>query len=82
MLQILLATTFFFVFVTTSCIGFTQTEKNYVKVIDDDICNMVIEFKAKNKILTDRNYSNVDKKYGELYTFMSIMLITKITLDM
>ena len=42
-----------------------------------------MEFKTKNEIIKmNRNYSNVDKKYGELNTFMNIMLITKITLDM
>ena len=38
----------FFVFVTTFFIGFTQTEKKYVKVIDDDIYDRIIELKAKN----------------------------------
>ena len=51
-------------------------------MIDDDIYNRIIEIKAKNEIIEmNRNYSNVDKKYGELNTFMSIMLMTKITLD-
>ena len=40
----------FFVFVTTY-IGFTQREKNFVKVIDDDISHRIIEFKAKNEIV-------------------------------
>ena len=58
-------------------------EKKYVKVIDDDIYNRIIEFKAKNEIIKmNRNYSNVDRKCGELNTFISIMLLTKITLDM
>ena len=39
----------FFVFVTTFCIGFTQREKKYVKVIDDDISGRRIEFKANMK---------------------------------
>ena len=52
-----------FVFVTTFCIGFTQTEKKYVMVIDDDIYDRIIEFKTKSeKIKINRNYSNVDKK--------------------
>ena len=73
----------FFVFVTTFCIGFTQTEEKYVKIIDDDIYNRIIEIKAQNEIIVmNRNYSNVDKKCGELNTFMSIMLMTKRTLDM
>ena len=47
----------------TFCIGFTQTEKKYVKVIDDDIYDRIIEYKAKTeKIKMNRNYSNVDKK--------------------
>ena len=73
----------FFVFVTTFCIGFTQTEEKYGKIIDDDIYNRIIEIKAQNEIIViNRNYSNVDKKCGELNTFMSIMLMTKRTLDM
>ena len=52
-------------------------------MIDDDIYNRIIEYKAKIEIIkTNRNYSNVEKKYGQTNTFMSIMLITKITLDM
>ena len=35
----------------TFCIGFTRTEKKYVKVIDDDICDRKIEFKEKREIL-------------------------------
>ena len=38
-------------------------ERKYVKVIDDDICNKKIEFKAKSEIIKmNRNYKNVDKK--------------------
>ena len=48
------------------CIGFTQTEKKYVKVIDDDIYDMIVEYKAENKTMKiNRNYSNVDKKSME-----------------
>ena len=56
----------YFIF-DTFCTGFTQTEKKYVKVIDDDIYDMTVEYKAENKIMKiNRNYSNVDKKkYGE-----------------
>ena len=56
----------YFIF-DTFCIGFTQTEKKYVKVIDDDIYDMIVEYKADNKIMKiNKNYSNVDKKkYGE-----------------
>ena len=43
--------------------GFVQTEKKYVKVIDDDIYDTIIVIKAKNKIIKmNRNYSNVGKK--------------------
>ena len=50
-------------FIITFCIGFTRTEKKYVKVIDDDICNRKIEFKAKSEIMKrNRNYKEVDKK--------------------
>ena len=50
-----------FVFVLTFCIGFTRTEKKYVKVIDDDICNRKIEFKAKSEIMKrSKNYKEVE----------------------
>ena len=40
-----------------------QTEKKYVKVIDDDIYDRIIKHKAKNEIIkVKRNYSNFDKK--------------------
>ena len=40
-----------------------RTEKKYVKVIDDDICNRKIEFKANSEIMKmNRNYKKVDKK--------------------
>ena len=49
--------------IITFCIGFTRTEKKYVKVIDDDICNRKIKFKAKSKIMKrSKNYKKVDKK--------------------
>ena len=41
----------FFSFFITFCIGITRTEKKYAKVIDDGICNMKIEFKAKSEIM-------------------------------
>ena len=54
-------------------------------MIDDDIYNRIIEFKAKNEIIKmNRNYSNVDKRiwiYAQTNMFMSIILMTKITLD-
>ena len=53
----------YFIFATTFCIGFTQMKKKYVKVIDDDIYDRVIEYKAKNEIIKmNRNYSNVEIK--------------------
>ena len=53
-------------------------------MIDDDIYNSIIEFEAKNKIIKmNRNYSNVDNRiWTDKNTFMSIMVMTKITLDM
>ena len=52
-----------FVFVTIFCIGFTLAEKLKIKVIDGDIWNRTIEFKAKNEIIKmNRNYSNVKKR--------------------
>ena len=58
-----LARDFFRFFIITYCISFTQTEKKYVKVIDYDICNRKIEFKAKSKIMKrNRNYNKVGKK--------------------
>ena len=47
----------------TFCIGFTRTERKYVKVIDDGICNRKIEIKAKSEIMKiNRNCKKVDKK--------------------
>ena len=35
----------------------------YIKVIDDDIYNRIIKFKAKNEIIKmNRNYSNVERR--------------------
>ena len=46
-----------FIFVTTFCIGFTRTEKKYVKVTDDDIHDRIIEDRAKTEIIKiNRNY--------------------------
>ena len=40
-----------------------RMEKNYVKVVDDGICNWKIEFKGKSEIMKrNRNYKKVDKK--------------------
>ena len=47
----------------TFCIAFRRTKKKYVKVIDDDICNLEREFKAKSEVMKrNRNYKKVDKK--------------------
>ena len=55
---------FFSFFIMTFCIGSSRMEKKYVKVIDDNICNRKIEFKAKGEIMKrNRNYKEVDKKY-------------------
>ena len=49
---------------------------------DNDIYNRMIEIEPKNEIIEmNRNYNNIDKKYGELNTFMSIMIITKIMVN-
>ena len=41
-------------------------EKKYVKLINDDIYDRIIKYKAKNEIIKmSRNYSNVDKKNME-----------------
>ena len=54
-------------FIITFCIGFTRTEKNYVKVIDNDICNKEIEFKTKSeKMKMNRSYKKLTRKYGGL----------------
>ena len=43
-------------------------EKKYVKVIDDDICNRKMEFKAKSETMKkNTNYKNVDKKIWESF---------------
>ena len=44
-------------------IGFLRTEKKYVNVIDNYICNRKIEFKALNEIMKkNRDCKEVDKK--------------------
>ena len=54
---------FFSFFIITFCIGLARAEKNYAKVIDDDICNRKIEFKAKSEIMKiNKNYKKVDQK--------------------
>ena len=69
----------YFIFATTFCTGFTQTEKKYVKVIDDGIYNRIIKYKAKNEIIKiSRNYSNVDKKNMESFKMNSFAGIFKV----
>ena len=41
----------FFVIITTVSIGFKQAEKKYVKVIDDDINNKILEHQTKKEML-------------------------------
>ena len=54
---------FFIIF----CIGFVRTVKKYGKVIDDDICNRNIEFKAKSEIMRmSWNFKEVDKKISKV----------------
>ena len=54
---------FFSFFIIIFRNGFTQTEKKYVEVIEVDICNRKIEFKAKSEIMErNRNYIKVDQK--------------------
>ena len=46
---------FFFVFLTAFCIGFTQTEKKYVKLTGDNIYNrIIVEFKANKEIIIEQ----------------------------
>ena len=50
-------------FIIAFCIGLTRTEKNSVKVIDGDIYNRKIEFKASSEIMKrNRNYKESEKK--------------------
>ena len=51
-----------------------QTEKKCVKVIDDDICNKKIEFKAKSEIMK-RNYKEVDKKIWRVLECKEIVAV-------
>ena len=54
-------------FIITFCIGFARTVKKYVKVINDDICNREIEFKAKSDMMKmNRSYKKLTRKYGVL----------------
>ena len=45
-----------------------RTEKKYVKMMEDDIYNRILEFKTKNEILKmNRNYSNPGNIWGVEY---------------
>ena len=53
-----------------------RMEKKYVKVIDDDICNSKIEFKAKSEIIKrSRNYKKVDKKIWRVLKYKEIVAL-------
>ena len=63
---------FFLFFNTAFCIGYKRTEKKYVKVIDDDIFNCKVEFKAKSEtIQKNRNYKKVGKKILRIFKILS-----------
>ena len=52
-------------------------------MIDVDIYNRIIEFKAKNEtIKINRIAVMLTTEYGQTNTLMSTMLMTKIALDM
>ena len=60
----------------TFFIGFTRTEKTYVKMIDDDICNRKTEFRAKSEIMKrNRNYKQVDKKIWRVLKYKEIVAL-------
>ena len=51
-------------------------EKKFVKVIDDDIYNKKLEFKAKSEIMKrDRNYKEVDKKIWRILECKDIVAL-------
>ena len=73
---IFLATQFFQIFIVTFCIGYTRTEKKYVKVIDDDICNRKIEFKTKSELIKrNKNYKKDDKKIWRIFSCKEIVAL-------
>ena len=62
--------------IITFCVDFTQTEKKYLKVIDSDICNRKIEFKAKSEIMKmNRDYKKVDKKIWRVLKCKEIVVL-------
>ena len=62
--------------IITFCVDFTQTEKKYLKVIDGDICNRKIEFKAKSEIMKmNRDYKKVDKKIWRVLKCKEIVVL-------
>ena len=57
----------FFVFYYNILYWFYANREKYVKVINDDICNREIEFKAKIDIMKmNRSYKKLTRKYGVL----------------
>ena len=46
---------FFSFFIIEFCIGFTRTEKKYVNVTDDGICNRKTEFKVNKTAYTAKS---------------------------
>ena len=62
--------------IITFCIDFTRTEQKYIKVIDSDICNRKIEFKAKSEIVKmKRDYKKVDKKIWRVLKCKEIVVL-------
>ena len=62
--------------IITFCIDFTRTEQKYIKVIDGDICNRKIEFKAKSEIVKmKRDYKKVDKKIWRVLKCKEIVVL-------
>ena len=56
--------------------GFTRTEKKYVKMTDDDICNRKIEFKSKSeKMKKNRNYKKVGKTFWRVLECREIVAL-------
>ena len=53
-----------------------RTEKKCVKVIDNDICNRKLEFKAKSEVMKrNRNYKEVDKKIWRVLECKEIVAV-------
>ena len=66
----------FFLDATSSLATEEKSEKKYVKVIEDDICNMKIEFKAKSEIMKrNRNHKEFDKKIWRILKCKEIVAL-------